>query len=286
MPTNLCNIAPLRAELTSSLQMQAFAAVSTGCVDTLGRLLAGGVSVNSGDEGDDTLLTLAVSRNDFAMVEFLLQSRADVNLTGVGGKTPLRVAVETAAPLPLVKLLLAAGADPLSTSYDTAQKKDISDLMATDRGVMGNRAGDSDADSILYEVVRAAEMFNIIEYVKDGNRQKLGEKLPTRAQDKTLDVNIYNRDGATALLHACQMGRMDLVEILWHAGVDPNKPHKYDPSITPLSMAKESENPHLIREIERYIVLDELEFKKKTSRLEGDLKVMKPAQIKPRINKN
>jgi len=282
MPTDLCNIAPLRADVTTSEQMQLFAAVSTGCFRTAARLVAAGVPVNMGDDEDDTPLTLAIARGHAEMVDFLLRAGADVHLTGLGGKSPLRVAIDTAAPLALVKKLLAAGADPLASSYHTGRKKDVSDQMAADLAYIGSRTGDENADTVLFEVTRATTVFNIIEIVKEGSRQKLNDWL----RDYTVDINAYNRHGATALLHACQMGRMDLVEILWHAGADPSKPHKYDKSVTPLAMATESDNPHVLREINRYISLVEKDFKKSATQLEKDMPVMKPAQIKQRFPKN
>jgi len=282
MPTDLCSIAPVRAEVSTSEQMQLFAAVSTGCVQTAARLVAAGVPVNMGDEEDDTPLTLAVARGHLEIVDFLLGAGADVNLTGVGGKSPLRVAIDTAAPLVLVKKLLKAGADPLASSYHEAQKKDISDQMAADLAYISSRTGDENADTVLYEVTRATAVFNIIEIVKSGNPHKLDDWLKTNK----VDINAYNRHGTTALLHACQMGRMDLVEILWHAGADPNKPHKYAADVTPLRMAQESDNPHVSREIKRYILLAEHEFRKSATQLEKDMPVMKPAQIKSRIFKN
>jgi ankyrin repeat protein len=282
MLTDLCRIAPVRAEISTSEQMQMFAAVSTGCVPTVERLVKAGVPVNMGDDEDDTPLTLAVARGHAEMVDFLIAVGADINLAGVGGKSPLRVAIDTAAPLALVKKLLAAGADPLATSYHAAQKKDISDQMAADFAYIGSRTGDENADTVLFEVTRATTVFNIIDIVKDGNRQKLGDWL----RDHKVDINAYNRHGATALLHACQMGRMDLAEMLWHAGADASKPHKYDKEVTPLAMAQESDNPHLIREIKRYIALAEQEFKKSATQLGQDMAVMKPAQIKQRFPKN
>lgn len=282
MPTDLCNIPAPRAEVSTSEQMQLFAAVSTGCVKTAARLVAAGVPVNMGDEEDDTPLTLAVARGHAEMVGFLLASGADIHLTGVGGKSPLRVAIDTAAPLELVKKLIKAGADPLASSYHESRKKDISDQMAADLAYIASRSGDENADTVLYEVTRATTVFNVIEIVKDGNPHKLDDWLKT----SKVDINAYNRHGATALLHACQMGRMDLVELLWHAGADPSKPHKYDKTVTPLAMARESDNPHVSREVNRYIELAEKEFIKSATRLEKDMPLMKPAQVKSRFPKN
>jgi ankyrin repeat protein len=275
MPTDFCNIAPLRTEVSTSEQMQLFAAVSTGCVQTAARLVQAGVAVNMGDEEDDTPLTLAVARGHMEMVDFLLAAGADVNLTGIGGKSPLRVAIDTAAPLALVKKLLTAGADPLARSYHEGYKKEVSDLMAIEFFHEEAKAGRETTAQILYEVTGAARVFNIIEIVKSGNRQKLNDWLGNHAAD----INAYNRHGATALLHACQMGRMDLVETLWLAGADPFRPHKYAPAVTPLSMAQESGNSHLTREINRYIALKEKENFAAVTRLAKDTPVMKPARI-------
>lgn len=276
-------IAPPRAAIETREQIELFAAISTGCTKTVSRLLSQGVPVNSGDEDDDTPLIAAVSRSDLAMVDLLLSHGADINLTGIGGKTPLRVAVDVAAPLDIVQRILNAGADPLATSYHDAQKKDITDLMAADRAFVGNRTGDENADTILYEVARATNVFTIIEIVKDGNLQKLDQWLKNNS---TLDVNTYNRHGETALLHACHMGRTDLAELLWYAGANPSLPHKYDASITPLKMAELGENPQSWREIQRYIKLAEDEFRRTSTQLDHDMPVMKNVQIKPRTPKN
>ncbi len=276
-------IAPPRVAIETREQVELFAAISTGCIKTVSHLLSQGVPVNSGDEDDDTPLTMAVSRNNLAMVDLLLSRGADINLTGLGGKTPLRVAVDIAAPLEMVQRLLKAGADPLAISYSDAQKKDITDLMATDRAFVGGRTGDENADTILYEVARATNVFTIIEIVKDGNLQKLDQWLKNNDR---LDVNTYNRHGETALLHACHMGRTDLAELLWYAGANPSLPHKYDASVTPLKMAEQNENPQSWREIKRYIQLAEEDFRRSATQLSQDMPVMKNVQIKPRIPKN
>lgn len=283
MQRDFPHIAPKRAAIETREQMELFAAIATDCAQTVSGLLAQGVPVNAGDENDDTPLTMAISRNNQAMVELLLAAGADVNLTGPGGKSPLRIAIDVAAPLEMVRVLLAAGADPLASSYDDEQKKDITDLMAADRNYVGKRTGDENGYTILYEVVRAANAFLIIDAVKDGNVQKLQERL---RDNKNINVNVYNRHGETALLHACHMGRTDMAEMLWYAGANPMQAHKYDPQITPLSLAHQSQNPSMWRSVERYIEWAEEDFKRHSTELSQDLPVMKNVTIKPRNPRN
>lgn len=274
--TDLTSIRPLRADLCSTEQMQLFAAVTSTDVARARRLLDSGVSPNSGDEDDDTPLTLAAARGHVGMIETLLAAKADVNLPGMNGHTPLRIAIDC-GHLDSVKVLLKAGADPLHSSYSDMEQRDITAVMAADKNYIASRSSTEQSENIMFIVLGATDSFHMIDAAADGNPIKMQQWLDRPA----CDVNAYNRHGVTALLHACKLGRQDLAEQLWHAQADPNQACKYDAAITPLRMAEESGNPHLIRQIKEYIQKAEQEFLRGATELGHKMQVMKPIRFKP-----
>jgi ankyrin repeat protein len=266
--TILNAIKPPRVDLTSVEQMQLFAAVTQNNIAQVKTLLRAGVPVNSADDEDDTPLTLAAAHGFKGMVETLLAHGADVHLPGLSGRSALRAAID-GQHRDVMHSLLEAGADPMMKSYSSLDRKDVSDCMA---------AASSKDTEIVFAVNFATDSFLMIEAVKSGTAWKVAEWL---GRDNCV-VDAVNRHGVTAMLHACEMGRMDLVEMLWHAGADPSKPCKYDADITPLRMAEESKNPHLIRQVKEYIQKAEQDFKREATELGKGVSPMKPIRFKPK----
>lgn len=279
MTTDPLYMAPPRAQLEMRDQLHLFAAVAGGHLADVRRLLNEGISPNSGDEEDDTLLTLAVGKGNKAMVQLLLEAGADVNLSGIGGKSPLRVALDAVAPdKEMVRLLLSAGADPLAKSFHNGYGDDLSDLMAADLAVLGKR-DPAETDTLIYIVAEAAAVFHLTEIVRSGDARKLAQWLDNH---KGEPVDTPNRHGATAMLHACALGRLDMAEMLWYAGADPSRAHKYDPAVTPLALATEGGHVHLARELTRYIACAEEELRRAAGVLGRDIQILKPMQVQKR----
>jgi hypothetical protein len=78
-----------------------------GDITMLERLVAGGTNVNEQDEHGWSALCWASGRGDAATVSALLQSGADVTLTGRDGRTPLMIA-RAANRTEVIGLLTAA----------------------------------------------------------------------------------------------------------------------------------------------------------------------------------
>lgn len=85
-------------------------AVKLGDVETARRLLKAGVNPNGRDYWQDSALLRAVEADHFELVTLLLEQGAEINVNG-RGFTPLGLAVKN-NNLPMVRLLLRAGADP------------------------------------------------------------------------------------------------------------------------------------------------------------------------------
>ena len=76
-------------------------------------LIAAGAKVNPPIDDPITPLNYAIEQSDLEMIQAVLQRGADVNRVGKFGNTPLTAAVSMGDPdVAVVKLLLAAGADP------------------------------------------------------------------------------------------------------------------------------------------------------------------------------
>ncbi len=73
-------------------------------------LIAGGANVNAKNAQDSTALMYAAT--NLAKTHVLLDAGAGVKVTGKHGVTPLSVAVTTAGSTPVLKLLIAKGAQP------------------------------------------------------------------------------------------------------------------------------------------------------------------------------
>jgi len=266
--TILNAIKPSRVDLTSVEQMQLFAAVAQNNVFQVEKLLRAGVPVNSADEDDDTPLTLAAAHGFNDLVQTLLAHGADVHLPGLNGRSALRAAID-GLHRDVMHSLLEAGADPMMKSYSSLDRKDVTDCMA---------AASCKDTEITFAVSFATDSFHMIDAIKSGTTWKAAEWL---GRDNCV-VDAVNHQGVTAMLYACEMGRVDLVEMLWQAGADPSKPCKYDVDITPLRMAEESRNPHLIRLVKEYIQKAEHEFKREATELGKGLSPMKPIRFKPK----
>lgn len=88
-----------------------FRAIERGAVDTVKELLATGADPHEcHGEDEDSALLIASMEGKEAIVRLLLEAGADANLGDAHGYTPLMGAV-CADSLPVVQLLLAAGAD-------------------------------------------------------------------------------------------------------------------------------------------------------------------------------
>jgi len=86
-------------------------ALSVGGPAGVQSALQAGANVNFADDEGRTPLTLAVQEGSLELVELLLQHGADPSQVGRKGYTPLQLATAWCKSVPIVKALIAAGAE-------------------------------------------------------------------------------------------------------------------------------------------------------------------------------
>ncbi len=141
-------------EITESL----FDAIEAGDMETVTKITAGGVPVNTRDFLGRTALFEAVSTGNHDIVRLLITRGADVNISEVNSITPLMEAASS-GDAEIVNLLLDNGADILitdnfeDTAYDYAVSQgfpEIGELISvrTDLNIPGIRPGNISSDSV------------------------------------------------------------------------------------------------------------------------------------------
>jgi len=161
-------------------------AASSGSREIVALLLEHGANPNVRSKSGVTPLMSAVLSNNgqhgLDVVSVLLQHKADPNLPDLDGSTPLIKAINNRRDVPMVKALLAGGANP-----DTKRSDGYPPLVLA---VAVNNSGDRDMVAAL---------------------------IAAKA-----DVNASDSDGKTPLHWAVDNNRLDLVELLVKAGADVN----------------------------------------------------------------
>ncbi|WNL46707.1 ankyrin repeat domain-containing protein [Dyella sp. BiH032] len=180
------------------------AAASTLAVDLLER----GADPFGTEARERTPVHVAAAQGQLRVLQALLARGCDPNTRDTQGRTPLFAAVEHGEKaLPLVRVLVAHGADaeatdangetPLGLAFDHPQIERWLDWGEWTRPRRALRADDLPAAAAAGAVAAVERML------------ELG-----------LPVNTRDRQGATALLHACGMGHRDVAARLLDAGAD------------------------------------------------------------------
>ena len=206
-------------------------------------LLRSGADINAGAGDGKTALSIAIFNGNYTLASLLVDNQADVNKADVQRFTPLFWAVDrrnmetapnfpwmvTADPMPLIRRLLDAGADPNAIVNNTP------------RGRM--REG-SPRIVFATSLMRAAFAADL--------------ELVTLLLDRGADPKIVSRDGETmlsaaaglAFIHGYHRGkspeeRLQVVKLFVGLGNDVNQPDDY--GITPLMAAANDGNIGVIR---------------------------------------
>jgi ankyrin repeat protein len=218
-------------------------AAREGHTDVARLLLDAGADVNAKAGDGKTALALAIFNGNYDVASLLVDRKADVNLADAQRFTPLFWAVDrrnmetapnfpwmvTADPLPLIRKLLDAGADPNALVNNTPRAR--------------MREG-SPRIVFATALMRAAFAADL--------------ELVNLLLAHGADPNVISRDGETmvsaaaglAFIHGYHRGksneeRLQVVKLFVSRGADVNRPDDY--GITPLMAAANGGDPTLIQ---------------------------------------
>lgn len=152
-----------------------------------------------------TPLRVAISKNNYDIFDLLLTFKADVNLAGTDGFSPLHSAVHNNDERFIVRLL-ALGANP-----NIMTRLGQTPLMEWPYGTAAQKLIEAGADVNLANRDGDTALMNASGGIPETVRALLAAKA---------DVNVSNSSGDTALIAAAACGQSDIVRQLLSAGAD------------------------------------------------------------------
>jgi ankyrin repeat protein len=194
-------------------------------------LLDSGANINAKNSADSTALMYAST--DLGKTRLLLDAGADVKVQGLHGATPMNIAVTTFGSTPVLKLLIAKGAQPedrLMTAV--AQKGDLEAI----RYLLGIGVRAGDATTLSAAVSGRCEpcVRLLVEHgastqggVLNGTAKRALPELSQFLLDHGASLDSTDREGFTLLMQAvtsmeAPADRDRMVKWLLSKGVDPN----------------------------------------------------------------
>lgn len=178
-------------------------AAAAGEVEVMKAFVKGGMEVGVKDEAGDTALHAAARGGAEKAVDWLLDRKLAVDLSGAGGKTSLAVAAE-AGQAAMVRHLLRQGADPSlrdAEGYKPLQRAVAGGMARVVEELAPRDRGDLDAALLMAALLGKAEVIDAL--------TKYG-------------ASVYARmgDGRTALMLAAENGQEAAVRMLLEIGAN------------------------------------------------------------------
>jgi ankyrin repeat protein len=174
-----------------------------------------GADINHTYRGS-TALQMATQCNDLAVVRYLLDKGADVNIRSESGDGPLHEASRNLS-LTFVNLLLEKGAEvnAQDKSGNTALMEALSTGYVKDAyAPVIKRLLEKGADVN----IRNKRDVGALEKAVWGHEPVIVQML----LEKGAEVNAQDKSGNTALMEACERGKISIVELLLEKGADVN----------------------------------------------------------------
>jgi ankyrin repeat protein len=177
-----------------------FHAAKTGNLGGLNRMIIEGIDINCVDEKGCTALIRASGHSRRAVVSYLLQQNADVEMRSHNGSTALSSSIigncRRVAGLLLENKANPNGVGPSDYSYATIAAAQWNDAMLS---ILYRHGGDificnNHGQNLLHIIALAAEYYNNINSAKSSIQFLL---------DHGMDINAVDNDGNTALMILC-----------------------------------------------------------------------------------
>jgi len=228
-------------------------AARQGDLESARRLLAAGADVNAISGDGKGPLGLAIFNGNYELASFLIDGKADVNHADAEGFTPLFLAVDrrnmetnpgipwttTLDPLPLIKKLLAGGADPNAfvsnivtsrrTSLELTPRITFATALARAaysadlelvRLLLSNGADPNIVSNLNETPLMAAAGHAWIEGYSNGKSNAERLQVIKLLVELGADVNAADDFGITVLMGAGHFGNTDIIQYLVDRGAD------------------------------------------------------------------
>jgi ankyrin repeat protein len=222
---------------------------AVGSIDAMKLLLEHGAGVNLTSTNGATALMWSVT--DIEKVRLLLARGANVNAASNRGRTALHLAARSDASAPVVKLLLAAGADPKAT-----------DALKSTALLAATAGNDIETIRLLVDAgidINAADMAGFTPLITAASNGNLGAVRLLLA--KGADVSARSADGAfqkvkagtielgswTPLIAAAAYGSPELIKTLLDAGAQVNVADVRGMTPLMLAVATDLQNGEVVR---------------------------------------
>ena len=189
-----------KKKIVHSNKQEWFHAAKIGNLGGLNRMILAGIDINCTDNKGCTALIRACGHSRRAVVSFLLQQNADIEIRSDNGSTAMSSSIigncRRVAGLLLEKKANPNGLGPSDYSYATIAAAQWNDAMLS---ILYRHGADifirnKQQQSLLHIVAQAAEFYNNINNAKNTIAFLL---------DHSIDVNSQDADGNTALMILC-----------------------------------------------------------------------------------